>query len=183
MHENENDATVLQLSFSAEVRIKVYTVPSDMLEELFDEGEDIDLDEVVSRFDRDREELDEDEDGEGEEELDAFGKPKASASEVSQQKLSKDYPARTSARTSSGNDRSGGGEGSGKFGKKGKKGGSDSEVRVITLNLGDFLNLDEEDESSKDSPRGTGNLFSTLFDQIMVSVHEFRRPNLVALLG
>lgn len=172
----------MPISFPAEVRIKVYTVPSDMLEELFDEGEDIDLDEVVSRFDRDREELDGE--GEGEEELDAFGKPKVSASEVPQQKLSKDYPARTSAQTGSGNDRGGGGGvGSGKFGKKGKKGGSDSEVRVITLNLGDFLNLDEEDESSKDSPRGTGNLFSTLFDQIMVSVHEFRRPNLVVSLG
>ena len=167
--ESEAMLTVLLLCHVAEVRIKFYTVPSDMLEELFDEGEDIDLDEVVSGFDRDEEDLDED--GEGEGELDAFGKPKVSDAKAPQQQLSRDYPAGSSTRTSSGNKRGGGSVGSGKFGQKGKKG--DSEVKVFTINLGDIINFDDDkdDESSEDSPK---RMFSTFFDQIMVGVHVFQ---------
>ena len=146
----------MSLTLSAEFRVKVFTVSSDMLSKLLGEDED--------------EELDEDEGEEGD--VDAYGNSKL-WTELNP-RSSRNYPAgsrvRVSGSSSSKSKNSAESRGGRRSDGKGKD--RDSEVKVITVTLDSLFNLndDSEDESSTKSSSSQTARLSTVFDQLMVSV-------------
>ena len=135
--------------------MKFFTLPSGALDELFDKEEEED----------DNDEGDVDQEGEEEEEqeeLDAYGNPKQSADSSFP---SKDYPAGSSVGIT---------RQSGKSKRKqlGKKDLKEDGVRVITLKLDNLFQLSEDDseKSPKGSKGSSGDIFSQILDQFMVSI-------------
>lgn len=149
----------MSLTLSAEFRVKVFTVSSDMLSKLLGEDEE----------DED-EELDEDEGEEGD--VDAYGNSKLWA-ELNP-RSSRDYPAGSSVRVSSSSSKSKNSAAESRGGRRSDGKGKDreSEVKVITVTLDSLFNLndDSEDESSTRSSSSQTARLSTVFDQLMVSV-------------
>ena len=141
--------------------MKVFTLPYDKLHNFIgDEDEEDDLDDEEEDFDG--------EDGDGEE-LDAYGNPKESTADsaASSSYPDKDLPTGSSVGLG------GGSHGSKSSRKKGKR--ENSEVTVFHFTLDSLFGRSEEDgdsESTSKSSRGKVS-FSSLFEQLLVSIFFF----------
>lgn len=145
---------------AADIKVKVFTLPHNMLHKLTDDEED-DIDDDDEDFD---DTMEEDIDGE---ELDAYGNPKEPTTESSSSSyVDKDLP------TGSGVGLKGSHGASKSTRKKGKR--DNSEVKVFHVKLDNLFGWSEREEeggSSDLSSKGSKGMasFSSLIEQLMVS--------------